>query len=110
MFYPWFSTAGSATSRKDIEPSSQSVNSSQSLSESGNPTLALRFRSSNESFWEAAECCLIFAAIETHHGWPLLENAAGVMINPYFQVVYTKPTSEWLPFYQRFEHIFEYLQ
>ena len=141
MFYPWFSTAGSAKSRDDvrsetdavrvrscwggmasfdaavfrtsdanIESSSQNGDSSQSLSEPGNPTLAVRFRSSNESFWEAAECCLIFADIEAHNGRPFLENGTGVMINPYIRVAYTKTTYEWLPFYQRFEHIFEYLQ
>lgn len=141
MFYPWFSTAGSATSRNDVrretdavrvrscwggmasfdaavfqisdanfEPSSQNANSSQALSQSSSPTPAVRFRGSNEPFWEAAECCLIFADIETQQGRPSLENGTGVVINPYIRVAYTKTTYEWLPFFQRFEHIFEYLQ
>jgi hypothetical protein len=140
-FYPWFSTAGSATSRNDVrretdavrvrscwggmasfnaavfrasdtdyEPAAQIADSSQALSQLGSSTPAVRFRGFNESFWEAAECCLIFADIETHHGRPSLENGSGVMINPYIRVAYTKTTYEWLPFYQRFEHIFEYLQ
>jgi amino acid transporter len=65
-----FDAAVFRTSDANIEPSSQTVNSSQSLSESSNPTLAVRFRGSNESFWEAAEYCLIFADIETHYGRP----------------------------------------
>jgi hypothetical protein len=141
MFYPWFSTAGSATSRNDvrretdavrvrscwggmaafdaavfqisyanIEVSSQNANSSQALSQSSSLTLAVRFRGSNEAFWEAAECCLVFADIETQHGRPSLENGTGVVINPYIRVAYTKTPYEWLPFFQRLEHIFEYLQ
>jgi hypothetical protein len=39
-----------------------------------------------------------------------LENGTGVVINPYIRVAYKKTTYEWLPFFQRFEPIFEYLQ
>jgi hypothetical protein len=141
MVYPWFSAAGTATSRKDVrrgtdavrvrscwggiasfdaavfrtsdaslEQSSRNTNNPPVPSQSGSPTLALHFRGSNEAFWEAAECCLIFADIETQDGRPSLENGTGVVINPYIRVAYTKTTYAWLPFYQRFERIFEYLQ
>jgi hypothetical protein len=76
------------------------------------PSLSLptTFRSSNETFWESGECCLLFADIEQTHGPPIPEAGTGVFINPFVRVAYTCTTWRWLPFYRRIEHVFEYLQ
>ena len=70
----------------------------------------LQFRGSGEPFWEAAECCLIFADMELAHGAPNYTGDTGVFINPYIRVAYTQLTFNWLHFYRRFERSFEYLQ
>ena len=91
----------------------------------------LLFRSSSEPFWEAAECCLIFADIEECYGpanpstdpltTSLLHTNSfssdiasskhnGVYLNPYVRVAYSEATWRWLPFVRRFERAFEMYQ
>ncbi|KIX07933.1 uncharacterized protein Z518_02587 [Rhinocladiella mackenziei CBS 650.93] len=141
MFYPWFTTSGSGTSRAFVQSQKDAVpvrscwggmaafnaslfqtrRSKLPLSETRlepvsssdphtKPQLPLRFRSSQEPFWEAAECCLIFADIEALYGDPNVENGTGVFINPYIRIAYSQTTWEWLPIFRRFERMFEYLQ
>jgi len=140
MFYPWFSTAGSGTSRKDVlfrtdavrvrtcwggmaafdaavfrfTDSRMAVDQALSVSSinmgSPNASLIIKFRSSDEAYWEAAECCLIFADIEQLYGPSDYDAGTGVFVNPYIRVAYTQTTWEWLSFYRRFERMFEYLQ
>jgi hypothetical protein len=141
MFYPWFTTSGSGTSRALVQsqvdavrvrscwggmaafdaPLLQTERSKLSLPQTGlepvpasdphsDPRLPLKFRSSQEPFWEAAECCLLFADIEAVYGYPDMRNGTGVLINPYIRVAYSQTTWDWLPFFRRFERMFEFLQ
>jgi hypothetical protein len=138
MFYPWFSAGGTATSRRDVLSETDAVrvrscwggmaafdaavfrstnlptppdDQDFNVSPRNTNSPILKFRSSDEAFWEAAECCcLIFTDIEELHGPPDYEDGTGVFINPYIRVAYTQRTSEWLSFFRRFERIFEYLQ
>lgn len=121
MLYPWFSTGGTGVSReavlrqKDAVPVRSCwggmVAFDASVFQQAEPTdLALRFHASNETFWEAAECCLLFADIEKQHGRPNLEKGSGVFMNPYIRVAYSQSTWNWLPVFRRFERMFEYVQ
>lgn len=126
MFYPFFATSGKGTSRSDVRQQKDSVRVRScwggmaafdatifQSSTPGNSSLSglnVQFRGSNESFWEAAECCLLFADTEAQFGLPDYHNGTGVFINPYIRVAYTSTTWAWLPFFQRYERMFEYLQ
>lgn len=129
MFFPWFPPTGSAQSRdavlaqKDAVPvrscwggmasfdaslfqnNIRTLNSSATLSSS-----VVRFRHEPEPFWEAAECCLVFADMEDKFGKPDNAKGTGVYVNPFIRVAYTQHTWSWLPFFQRYERIFRNLQ
>ncbi|EAS27831.3 uncharacterized protein CIMG_09035 [Coccidioides immitis RS] len=123
-FFPWFSTAGEGQSREDVLAGKDSVpvrscwggmaafdaKTFQRPQSSETLELLLPFRHDPEPFWEAAECCLIFADIEQHLGTPDPEKASGVFINPYIRAAYSRRTWEWLPFVRRYERIFNNFQ
>ena len=123
-FYPWFQASGNAQSRNDVLSQTDAVrvrscwggmaafNASifQPHVGSHNVTIpALRFRSSPEPFWEAAECCLLFADAEVRRSI-LREQDAGVFVNPFIRVAYSQATWDWLPFWRRYERIFQFVQ
>ncbi|WEW61002.1 hypothetical protein PRK78_006491 [Emydomyces testavorans] len=124
MFFPWFPPTGSAKSRnavlagKDAVPvrscwggmAAFDATVFQSTSIRNSSSLVTRFRYEPEPFWEAAECCLIFADVEDAFGEPDLEQGTSVFVNPFVRVSYTKHTWDWLPFFQRYERIFRNLQ
>ena len=123
--YPWFSPAGSAISRNDVRRQTDAVRvrscwggmaafdanlfrstpQSESRCSSKANCPPIRFRSSNESFWESAECCLIFADIEEQYG-----RSDRVFVNPFVRVAYTKRNFDLIPYFQRFERLFAYIQ
>jgi hypothetical protein len=123
--YPWFAPAGSAISREDVQAQKDAVRvrscwggmaafeasifrptpGSESHCRPETSCLPLQFRGSNEPFWEASECCLIFADIEEQHG-----QSDRVFINPYVRVAYTKGNFDLIPFFRRFERFFEHIQ
>jgi Cryptococcal mannosyltransferase 1 len=121
MFYPWFSVAGNSLSRQDVRSETDAVrvrscwggmaafNADNFRQHQPVGQLSLKFRSTHEPFWEAAECCLLFADIEAQKG-PSNLNETGVFVNPYVRVAYTQRTYDLLSFYRRFEKSFEYLQ
>ncbi|KAM5465984.1 hypothetical protein MauCBS54593_006232 [Microsporum audouinii] len=117
MFFPWFPAVGKSESRQDVlaEKDAVRVRSCwggmvafdaqifQSKNSNNQSELAITFRHEPEPFWEAAECCLIFADTETR-------SPAGVYINPFIRVAYTENTWIWLGFFRRYERIFANLQ
>lgn len=129
MVYPWFSTAGHAASRVAVLAGSDAVpvrscwggmaafdaalfqtrDAASPFTSRGDYEL-LKFRSSEELYWEAAECCLIFADIEEQFGKPDPAQGTGVFLNPHVRVAYSKTTWNLLPIFRRFERVFEYLQ
>ncbi|KAK2745240.1 hypothetical protein FQN57_003935 [Myotisia sp. PD_48] len=72
--------------------------------------LRVRFRYHPEIFWEAAECCLLFADLEQILGNPAPDKGTGVFVNPYIRVAYTKRTWMGLDFFRRYERFFKNLQ
>ncbi|EFE32282.1 uncharacterized protein ARB_00804 [Trichophyton benhamiae CBS 112371] len=120
MFFPWFPVVGKSESRQDVLAEKDAVrvrscwggmasfDAQVFQKSSGNHSeLALTFRHEPEPFWEAAECCLIFADMESTS---LESNGAGVYVNPYIRVAYTENTWAWLGFFRRYERIFANLQ
>lgn len=125
MLYPWFAPIGSSISRNDVRRQTDAVRvrscwgglaafeasifrparEQKFHCESESSCSPLRFRGSNEPFWEAAECCLIFADIEAQHG-----RSDRIFVNPYVRVAYTKRNFDLIPFFRRFERFFEYMQ
>lgn len=121
MVYPWFSTGGSGTSRQAVLRQTDAVPvrscwggmvafDASVFQDGRSSDLSLRFHGSNESFWEAAECCLAFADMEERYGKPDVEKGSGVFINPYIRVAYSQSTWRWLPVLRRLERMFEYVQ
>lgn len=129
MVYPWFSTAGQGISRAAVLHGSDAVpvrscwgglaafeaalfqtrDAASPLSKTRDYEL-LQFRSSGELYWEAAECCLLFADTEEQYGQPDSEEGTGVFMNPFVRVAYTETTWNLLPFFRRFERVFEIVQ
>ena len=112
IFYPWFSSAGNATSRHDVLQASDAVRVKSCwggmVAFDARPFRAeqpLRFRASDELYWDASECCLIHAdlaaAISIYDNGDL-----GIYMNPFIRVAYEQSTLDWLPFVQRFERLF----
>ena len=60
-----------------------------------------RFRAENDMFWDASECCLIQADIQSPD-----PNNSGIYMNPYVRVAYDSRTLSWLWFTRRFERLY----
>ncbi|EEP78497.1 predicted protein [Uncinocarpus reesii 1704] len=123
--FPWFSTAGTAKSRRDVLAEKDAVRvrscwggmvafDAQSTFQRplmttttsrglAHQPLSLLFRHEPELFWEAAECCLIFADLERRLGKPDADTGSEVFVNPYVRVAYSRIIWEWMRFVQRYE-------
>ena len=132
-FFPWFTDAGQATSRRDVLAQSDTVrvracwggmvafeakwfqnahpggigNSFPSESGDDNFTVSpLRFRHENDSFWEASECCLIHADLTYLSHGNNITSGSGIFMNPYIRVAYDRQTLRWLPYTRRVERLY----
>ena len=132
-FFPWFTDAGLATSRRDVLRQTDAVrvracwggmtafeakwfqnlqpdtsatgrlNDSDGVDISGSP---LRFRYEKDPFWDASECCLIHADLTyLHHGRNFTPDS-GIFMNPYVRVAYDPSTLRWLPYTRRTERLY----
>ena len=128
-FFPWFGTAGEAESRKDVIAGKDAVRvkscwggmvafdakffqgadedelqtaASQSPT---NTTAPYRFRVEDDLYWDASECCLIHADIQSTDP----ENT-GIFMNPFVRVGYTAGTFKWLGFTRRWERVYTPIQ
>lgn len=61
------------------------------------PPNPVRFRDTGSTIWDASECCLVYADLDT---------SRGVFINPDVRVAYDDFTFAWLPFVKRVEFLF----
>lgn len=132
-FYPWFTDAGDAVSRRDVLEQKDAVRvracwggmtafeakwfgetdsgSLISSAPASNPTAflhvsPLRFRYEEDPFWDASECCLIHADLTyLRHGRNRTIDS-GIFTNPYVRVAYDSRTLSWLPFTRRFERLY----
>lgn len=66
----------------------------------------LRFRASNDAFWEASECCLIHADIQDVPINPEEITDTGIYMNPFVRVAYDSRTLSWLGFARRPERLY----
>ncbi|KAM5442373.1 hypothetical protein MferCBS31731_002748 [Microsporum ferrugineum] len=123
MFFPWFAASGKAESRQAVLAESDAVQVRSCWGgmvafdarifqnfEAGSSDLVMSFRHEPEPFWEAAECCLIFADIDDSFHPLNTIDGTGVYINPFIRVAYTENTWKWLDFFRRYERIFANLQ
>ncbi|OJJ04529.1 hypothetical protein ASPVEDRAFT_54672 [Aspergillus versicolor CBS 583.65] len=119
-FFPWFSNVGDGLSRKDVLSGTDSVRVRScwggmvafdarffQLPTAGpDRDHPLRFRASNDAFWEASECCLIHADIQDVPINPEEITDTGVYMNPFVRVAYDSRTLSWLGFARRPERLY----
>ncbi|KAL8731456.1 MAG: hypothetical protein Q9166_003431 [cf. Caloplaca sp. 2 TL-2023] len=137
-FFPWFSDVGKGISRMDVIQGKDAVrvkscwggmvafdanyfqvdmNASEKTPPSSTDTthltktdsgLPIRFRGESDLYWEASECCLVHADLQSaskpSQGFD--SEDAGIYINPYIRVAYGSQTLWWLRFTRRIEKLY----
>lgn len=133
-FFPWFTGAGQATSRRDVLAQQDAVRvracwggmvafeakwfQNPELSRNGSldrtedigfNVSPIRFRHEQDPFWEASECCLVHADLTfLSHGSHATEES-GIFMNPYVRVAYDQYTLSWLPYTRRIERLYSWI-
>ncbi|MCJ1432130.1 hypothetical protein MMC27_001486 [Xylographa pallens] len=129
-FFPWFTDAGDAVSRRDvlkqkdavrvrscwggmtafearwfqdIAPKSTTPNNGNDGSLDISP---LRFRYEEDPRWEASECCLIHADLAYLRQGHSVTIDSDTFMNPYVRVAYDLSTLGWLPYTCRIERLY----
>lgn len=128
IFFPWFSPGGEAKSRQQVLDGTDAVQvkscwggitafdanyfqpSDTVLETAGsegplNLTAPYRFRAEYDMYWDASECCLIHADIQSSD-----PNDTGIYMNPFIRVGYGQKTLSWLGFTRRFERLYSPIQ
>ncbi|KAF2477591.1 uncharacterized protein BDR25DRAFT_249664 [Lindgomyces ingoldianus] len=133
-FYPWFTSAGSSTSRSDVLAGSDAVrvrscwggmtafeakwfqdlqtSHTASSSNSTHPppispnSSPLRFRAEEDTFWDSSECCLINADLEYRRTGLGMAADSAILMNPFVRVAYDPRTLSWLPLTRRPEKLY----
>ena len=112
-FFPWFTSAGRGSSRADVLSGKDAVAVKSCwggmVAFDARPFQAerpLRFRATEDTYWDASECCLIHADILKDTFFEEDGNYVGVYMNPFVRVAYDSGTLAWLPTIQRFERLF----
>ncbi|KAF2735263.1 hypothetical protein EJ04DRAFT_601067 [Polyplosphaeria fusca] len=121
-FYPWFTDAGDAVSRKDVLEQKDAVRvracwggmtafeakwfTETRPTEDSFSVSPLQFRYEDDPFWDASECCLIHADLTyLRHGHDIA-SSSGIFTNPYIRVAYDSRSLGWLGFTRRFERLY----
>ncbi|KIV81716.1 hypothetical protein PV11_03879 [Exophiala sideris] len=126
-FYPWFTANGDEKSHQDVldgkdavrvrscwggmvafdarffqqqKPGTEIPITAANQSPS-NITSPYRFRAEKDTFWDASECCLIHADIQSPE-----PGNSGIYMNPFVRVAYDTKTLSWLGFTRRFERLY----
>lgn len=126
IFYPWFSSAGDAISRREVLAQKDAVtvrscwggmvafeakwfqySHLEDAQEVDGVPLPLRFRAESDTYWDASECCLIHADLTALSS---TTKETGVFMNPYVRVAYSKAVLEWLWLSRRFERLYSPIQ
>ena len=135
-FFPWFTDAGLATSRRDVleqrdavrvracwggmtafeakwfqhlYSESSTTGSLNGTSDAGFDVSPLRFRYEKDPFWDASECCLIHADLAYLHRGHNITTDSGIFMNPYVRVAYDSYTLRWLPYTRRVERLYSFV-
>lgn len=133
-FFPWFTDAGEAVSRRDVlegkdavrvracwggmtafeakrfqeshRPIPSSSESEDAVDKIASDISPLRFRFEKDPFWDASECCLIHADLTyLRHGHDI-KDSTGIVTNPFIRVAYDTHTLGWLPYTRRVERLY----
>lgn len=129
-FFPWFTDAGSASSRRDVLDQKDAVRvracwggmtafEAKWFMESPgvaplpggavhNPS-PLRFRYEEDPFWDASECCLIHADLTNLRHGRNISTTTGIFTNPYIRVAYDSRTLGWLSLTRRTERLYSFV-
>ena len=114
-FFPWFTTAGKGFSRRDVLDGKDAVRVKSCwggmVAFDARPFQAekpLRFRATEDVFWDASECCLIHADL-ANFDVDGNTNRAGIYINPFVRVAYGSSTLRWLSLTRRIEHLYSFI-
>lgn len=69
-------------------------------------SLPIRFRAGSDLFWDASECCLVHADIQSIGDTQEQSADTGIYMNPFVRVAYGSRTLSWLGFTRRFERLY----
>ncbi|OCL00408.1 glycosyltransferase family 69 protein [Cenococcum geophilum 1.58] len=134
-FFPWFTDAGNAVSRRDVLEQKDAVRvracwggmtafeakwfqssyRDNSLTVADDTNFAaskispLRFRYEEDPFWDASECCLIHADLTYLRYGRNITTDSGIFTNPYIRVAYDSRTLSWLPYTRRIERLYSFI-
>ncbi|EXJ87361.1 hypothetical protein A1O3_04320 [Capronia epimyces CBS 606.96] len=126
-FFPWFSANGDEQTHQDVLDGKDAVrvrscwggmvafdarffqtrnDGLDDLITAGNQSpsnlsVPYRFRSEKDFSWDASECCLIQADIQSPE-----PGQSGIYMNPFVRVAYDAKTLSWLGFTRRFERLY----
>ena len=112
-FFPWFTNAGSGSSRQDVLAGKDAVRVKSCwggmVAFDAKPFQAsppLRFRATSDIYWDASECCLIHADLLDHSTFDENGDYVGVYMNPFVRVAYSDMTLPWIGRVKRVERLF----
>lgn len=112
-FFPWFTSAGSGSSRQDVLAGKDAVRVKSCwggmVAFDAKPFQAnppLRFRATPDIYWDASECCLIHADLLDQSTFDESGDYIGVYMNPFIRVAYSSTTLSWLRRVKRVERLF----
>lgn len=111
--FPWFTNAGSGSSRRDVLAGKDAIRVKSCwggmVAFDAKPfqaTPPLRFRATPDTYWDASECCLIHADLLDQSTYNEDGDYVGVYMNPFVRVAYSSTTLPWLRRVQRVERLF----
>ena len=111
-FFPWFTNAGSGYSRSDVLEGTDAVRVKSCwggmVAFDARPfqhEKPLRFRATEDLYWDASECCLIHADLMDSDAFEGEEHL-GIYMNPFVRVAYGSSTLRWLSLTRRFERLY----
>lgn len=126
-FFPWFAYGGDPRTLQDIiggsdavrvrscwggmvafdarffqrQPTMNLVPETEASVGPSNINAPYKFRVEKDLYWDASECCLIHADIQS-----LNPDDRGIYMNPFIRTAYTTRTHVWLWFTRRFEQLY----
>ncbi|MCJ1223388.1 hypothetical protein MMC12_000028 [Toensbergia leucococca] len=66
----------------------------------------IRFRAEPDLYWDASECCLIHADLQSTIASNAMNETKGIYQNPFIRVAYDSRSLGWLRFTRRFERLY----
>ncbi|PWY66513.1 hypothetical protein BO94DRAFT_528673 [Aspergillus sclerotioniger CBS 115572] len=114
QFFPWYTTAGSGQSRRDMLGGKDAVRvrscwggmvafDAKYFQRRDNP---VRFRADPDVFFDGSESCIIHADIQDPPSNDKEVHDSGIYMNPFVRVAYTERTYSWLWLTRRFEKLY----